>query len=167
MKSPYLTHDQRLADILAAIQVMGSHLWDSRPIEHWKQNLGPMPQSAASWEELFSQHPEFFGTSEFEGVTSHSLRLRRAYERTIDVSSLRELSDTELKELRESDRYFKTKIARRALLPSQIEALMKTAIELQVRAGAMDDRRKWWLPLAAAVLSFVGALIGSLFKHGS
>lgn len=162
MKSPYLAHEHRLADILAAIQVMGSHLWDSRPIEHWKTHLGPAPQSAATWEALFAQHPEFFGDIVYDDRTTYFLRLRRAYERTIDPTSLRELSDVEIQQRKEADTYNSAKLARRPLTPPQIEALMKAAIELQVRAGALDDRRRWWLPLLAAALGFLGALAGSL-----
>ena len=162
MKSPYLAHDHRLADILAAIQVMGSHLWDTRQLDHWKSILGQRPQSAETWNELFAQHPEFFGEVEYEGKNSNFLRLRRAYERTIDPISLRELSDLEIQEMKEKNAYNSAKLARRVLTPQQIEALMKVAIELQVRAGALNDRRRWWLPLMTAGLGFVGALAGSL-----
>ena len=162
MKSPYLLNEHRLADILAAIQVMGSHLWDTRQLEHWKSNIGQTPQSAPTWDEIFAQHPEFFGQIEYDGKQSYFLRLRRAYERTIDPTSLRELSDVEIEQMKDTGTYNTAKLARRALLPQQIEALMKVAIELQVRAGALDDRRRWWLPLIAAGLGFVGALAGSL-----
>src|ERR1043166_5648521 len=163
MKSPYLS-SHRLADVLAAIQVMGSTVWDSRPIEHWKPHLGDVPQSASSWEEIFTQHPEFFGVREWQGRNTYFLRLRRAYERTIDPVSLKEISDQQLEELKRQNKYDETKLARRALTPSQVEALMKTAIELQVRAAALADRTRWWIPLAAAVLGFLGAIVGSLLK---
>jgi hypothetical protein len=165
VKSPYLAHALRLADVLAAIQVMGSHLWDSRPVEDWKLNLGERPQSIASWEELFTAHPEFFGSRKSnDGRMLYYLRLRRAYERTIDPTSLDELSAEEIETRKKSGSYESDKLSRRGLTPEQVETLMKTAIELQVRAAALEDRSKWWIPLAAAVLGFVGAVLGSLLK---
>jgi hypothetical protein len=164
MKSPYLDNEHRLADILAAIQVMGSHLWDSRNTEDWKRHLGEKPQSALSWEALFAEHPEFFGQADWGGKTLHFLRLRRAYERTIDPNSLRELTDSEIEALKDKNEYDKARLARRTLTPEQVEALMNAAIELQVRAGALADRKRWWLPALTAGLGFLGALAGSLVK---
>ena len=99
-----------------------------------------------------------------DGAELHYLRLRRAYERTVDPDTLRELTDVEIKQLKDSNQYDNARLARRPLVASQVEALMKTAIELQVRAAALEDRSRWWLPLAAAVLGFVGAVLGSLLK---
>jgi hypothetical protein len=164
MKSPYLGNEHRLADILAAIQVMGTHLWDSRPIDHWQPNLGEKPQSAKSWDELFLEHPEFFGEAQWDDKKIYFLRLRRAYEKTIDPNSLKELTDAEIEELKSSEKYNSRKLSRRPLTPQQTESLIKAAIELQVRAGALDDRKRWWLPLLSAGLGFLGALAGSLVK---
>jgi hypothetical protein len=164
VKSPYLDH-LRLADVLAAIQVTGSHLWDSRPIEDWKLNLGERPQSVATWEELFTAHPEFFGSSKSkDGQMLYYLRLRRAFERTIDTITFVKLSADEIETRKKRGSYETDKISRRSLTPDQIETLLKTAIELQVRAAALEDRSKWWLPLAAAVVGFAGAVLGSLLK---
>jgi len=164
-KSPYLAHPQRLADVLVAIQVMGSSLWDSREIKDWQAQLGDRPQSLSGWEALFAQHPEFFGSHERDGGRMlHWLRLRRAYERTIDPESFSELLPEEIEQLKTSGAFAKARLARRALSPAQVEALMKTAIELQVRAGALEDRSRWWLPLLAAVVGFLGAVLGSLLK---
>ncbi len=164
-RSPYLSSPHRLADILAAIQVFGSQRWDSREIKDWKTVLGDTPQSGATWEEVLAAHPEFFGVStRTDGTALHYLRLRRAYERTVDPDTLRELDDVEIKALKDAGKYDSIKLARRPLTSDQVETLMKTAIELQVRAAALEDRSRWWLPLAAAVLGFVGAVLGSFLK---
>jgi hypothetical protein len=77
MKSPYLI-DQRLADVLAAIQVMGSTTWDSRPMKDWQLYLHQRPVSAESWEKIFEEHPEFFGARDHQsGIRHHFLLLRR------------------------------------------------------------------------------------------
>jgi hypothetical protein len=166
MSSPYL-EPNRLPDILAAIQVMGSHLWDSRTVEDWKLNLGDKPQSAGTWEKLFLDHPEFFGTNNWNGRELHVLRLRRAYERSVNPDTFVELSKEEMQALKDSGEYAKAKLARRPLTPSQVEALMKTAIELQVRAAALADRQRFWVSLAApAVTGLLGAALGYLLKSG-
>jgi hypothetical protein len=168
MGSPYLVPN-RLPDILAAIQVMGSHFWDSRQIEHWVNNLGPKPQSAASWEALFADHPEFFGNDELkDGRTLYVLRLRRAYENNMDPDTFAEVPAEELRELKAAGKYQVTKIlSRRPLTPSQVEALMKTAIELQVRAAALADRRRYWISIAVpALVGLAGAALGYLLKAG-
>ena len=62
-ESPYLSNSRRLADILAAIQVMGAYTFASRKYDAWVEKLGD-PLSAKSWNFIFSEHPEFFSVSE-------------------------------------------------------------------------------------------------------
>ena len=163
-KSPYLRHQGRLADVIAAIQVLGSHLWDSREIKDWKKNIGDEPLSANSWESVFSDHPEFFGSDSRVNKTFYFLRLRRAYEQTVDTKTSKELSENEITQYKSSKSYNPDDLARRVLTPNQIEMLIKAAVELQVSAPALEDRKRWWIPLACAALSFSGALLGSWLK---
>jgi hypothetical protein len=59
-KSPYLKHSSRLADIITAIQVMGSYPQRvSRKLEKWEKRLGA-PISAPKWDDIMKEHPEFF-----------------------------------------------------------------------------------------------------------
>jgi hypothetical protein len=163
--SPYLLYQGRLADVIAAIQVLGSHLWDSREIKDWKKNIGEKPLSANEWETIFMDHPEFFGKDIRDGRAFYFLRLRRAYEQTVDTNTLRELSEQELAQYKAHDSYNPDNLARRVLTPNQIEALIKAAVELQVRAAAFEDRKRWWwIPLLSAALSFLGALSGAWLK---
>lgn len=159
-RSPYLKNQDRLADVIAAIQVMGSHLWDSREIEDWKRNLGNKPQSANNWQRIFSDHPEFFGSDK----TFYFLRLRRAYEQTVDSKTSRELSEQEINEYKACEAKNPDNLTRRVLSPNQIETLIKAAIELQARAAALETANRWWIPLLCAALGFSGALVGSLLK---
>jgi hypothetical protein len=164
MKLRYLT-ENRLADVLAAIQVMGSSTWDSRPIKDWKLFLYDKPQSADSWESLFAEHPEFFGSREHRsGQRHYFLLLRRAYPKTIEPDTGFEISNEQLEKLRVSGDYRDARLARRALTPEQVVALMNAAVELEIRAAALEDRARWWIPLAAAVLAFTGAILGSMLK---
>jgi hypothetical protein len=163
--SPYLLHQGRLADVIAAIQVLGSHLWDSREIKDWKKNIGEKPLSANEWETIFMDHPEFFGKDISDGRELYFLRLRRAYEQTVDTKTQRELPEQELAQYKAHDSYNPDNLARRALTPNQIEALIKAAVELQVRAAAFEDRKRWWwTTLLSAALSFLGALSGAWLK---
>ncbi len=126
--SPYLEHPQRLADIMAAIQVMGTHLWDTRPVEHWKTVLGEKPLSVKpeKWDLLFYRHPEFFGKEiwrekkEKEGIEvlhdNYYLRWSRSLERTVDVESLRELTSDEIAQKKKDGSYNQTKLALKLLM---------------------------------------------------
>jgi hypothetical protein len=157
IKSPYLKNPHQLSDVLTAIQVMGTQKWDNRT----RGLLGDSPQSAATWAKLFDARPEFFGSRIW-----YHLRLRHADERTFNPVTLHELTEQEIKDW--GDKNKDGILSRKPLMPSQIEALMKTAIELQVRAAALEDRTRWWIPLVAAFLGFIGAVggaaLGSMLK---
>jgi len=163
-RSPYLKHQDRLADVLAAIQVLGSHPWDSREIQDWKTNIGDKPQSTDKWQSIFSDHPEFFGSDNRGDKTFYFLRLRRAYEQTVDTEASKDLSPQELTEYKAREPYEPDKLARRVLSPNQIETLIKAAVELQARAAALETANCWWIPLLCDALGFSGALVGSLLK---
>jgi hypothetical protein len=174
-KSRYLEHPERLSDIMAAIQVMGTHIWDSRPIDHWIGVLGQRPVSVDSgrWEDVFDRHPEFFGNDVWkqnvnETQVSYYLRWRRVGERTIDPLSLKELSNEEIEALKVKGEYDKKKLARKALTPDQIGTLLNAAIELQDRAVGFEARSRWWLPIVisivTALLGLLGVLVGAMLK---
>ena len=163
-RSPYLKHQDRLADVMAAIQVLGSHLWDSREVQDWKTNIGDKPQSTDNWQSIFSDHPEFFGSDNNGNKTFYFLRLRRAYEQTVDTETSKELSAQELTEYRAHETYNPDNLARKVLSPNQIEMLIKAAVELQARAAALETSNRWWIPILCAAVGFSGALVGSLLK---
>ncbi len=98
--SPYLGSSARLADILAAIQVMGSYPWATRDESKWQEKLGS-PLSGVSWVTVFKEHPEFFRVNEEGGIT---LRWRHGYDRIYRATEQRELPVTELAALSEQDR---------------------------------------------------------------
>jgi hypothetical protein len=60
MGSAYLKNPRRLADLIAAIQVLGTYKFSSRAAEKWKKRLGRTPVSAGNWTGIFQEHPEFF-----------------------------------------------------------------------------------------------------------
>jgi hypothetical protein len=160
MKSPFLK-DSRLADVIGAIQVMGIYPWASRKAEDWVKSLG-RPLSATEWPTIFKEHPEIF---RFTNKGWASLRWRHGYFRTFDPKQGCEISEAQraaLKPQQQED------LTHRPLTADQIEALMKTALELHGRAIAHEKERRWLTPLLfallGAVLVFCGAILGALIK---
>lgn len=151
--SPYLRNRHRLADVLAALQVMGAYTWASRKVSAWEDKLGA-PKSSNSWLEIFDEHPEFFRVSG-EWI---SLRWRHGYDRNFSPTASRELTSTEIAKLPSDE---KDDLTRKALESDQIEALMNTAIELHNRAIAHSQERRWLTPLLFALL---GTIIGVVLQ---
>jgi predicted GNAT family N-acyltransferase len=73
------------------------------------------------------------------------LRLRRANERTIDISSSKadELLGDDLLTFKGEDKLWDSKLARKPLSASQTETLVKAAIELHARANAVNFYAKY------------------------
>ncbi len=152
-ESPYLKHNHRLAEVLAAIQVLGAYAWASRKSASWSEKLGNS-LSAPNWNQIFEEHPEFFRVSG-EWV---SLRWRHGYDRNFSIEAARELSHAEVEALTGDQR---DGLTRRTLTSDQIEALMTTAIELHNRAIAHAQERRWLIPLLFALL---GTIIGVVLQ---
>lgn len=144
-----------MADVIAAIQAMGSYPWATRKVDKWAKGLGE-PISASDWSEVFLDHPEFFRLSNGTWAT---LRWRHAYDHSYDPDRCENLSAIELKGISVNDR--RDKLTKRPLEADQIEALMKTAVELHTRAIAQSQELRWWIPTVAGL---VGVLIGLLAK---
>ncbi len=156
--SPYLSSSWRLADVLAAIQVMGAYAWAGRTTEAWTEKLGK-PLSAETWLTVYQEHPEFFRVND-EGVAS--LRWRHGYDRNFSFELGRELTKVEIEELSPEG---KNNVTRKALAPDQIEALLKTAIELHSRAVAYAQERRWLTPLLFALFGVIlGAILQAALK---
>jgi len=154
-RSPYLVNQSRLADLIAAIQIMGTYPWASRTVESWLEKLG-QPASADNWATVFGDHPEFF---RLNGQWA-SLRWRHGYDRTYDPKRRTHLTDDEINSLEETS---KESLSRAPLSPDQIDALVRTALDMHARAIAHAEERRWLVPLLVGLLGgILGALIGSL-----
>jgi hypothetical protein len=136
---------------------MGAYAWASRKTGSWSEKLGK-PLSAPNWNEIFEEHPEFFRVSG-EWV---SLRWRHGYDRNFSVELARELSRAEVETLTDDQ---KENVTRKALTSDQIEALMRTAIELHSRAIAHAQERRWLTPLLFGLLgTIIGVVLQSALK---
>ena len=159
-KSPYFT-DFRLADVVAALQVMGIYPWASRQVEDWSKKLGNQ-LSADSWATIFREHPEFFRLTD-DGWAS--LRWRHGYDRTYDADTGTELTPSQIQALNEDQR---KQLTRKPLTADQTEALMKTAVDFHTRALEHEREHRWLTPflfaILAAVIGFAGAILGALLK---
>ncbi len=166
-KSPYLKHSSRLADIITAIQVMGSYPRRvSRNLEKWEKRLGA-PVSALNWDEIVKDHPEFFRIrEEFDEEdettkTLVSLNWRWSFDKNYAPKLNKILSEEEVEENKKKPKLKRTKLTKKPLDTPQIDALINTAIRLHESAHLHQHQKRWWVPIIVpAVTALVGAIIG-------
>lgn len=153
-QSPYLDKAERLADLVAAIQALGSYRYAAREEMKWRQLLHK-PKSAETWGEVFRDHPEFFrASSRDDGY--HQLVLRRAQSNYTHVGNGQVITLHQLKQLTPQQQ---KSYSRSPLSPEQILALTDVAIKLQNQAVARRQELRWWVPVIAA---FGGAVVGGI-----
>lgn len=58
--SPYVWCANRLADVLAAIQAMGSYKYYKLPFDQRADRISGDSSAADRWRTVFEEHPEFF-----------------------------------------------------------------------------------------------------------
>src|SRR5579872_7420347 len=160
-KSPYLKKG-RLADVLAALQVMSIGERPEAEIDNWAtklSNVSIQQDDVDRWTALFREHPEFFWTYTLAGQTKEKAALRWRYAtRLYDPINDKEYTRAAKALLPQADQ---DKLTGKPLDADAVNALMNTAIELHSRAIAEEGAKNWWIPLLAAVLSFVASLAGA------
>ena len=62
--SPYLKPDDRLVNVIATIQAMGTYRYYKRNIEDWADRISGKKEESAKWKKVFEDHPEFFRFSQ-------------------------------------------------------------------------------------------------------
>ena len=157
-KSPYLGKG-RLADVLAALQVMGAGQRPEGEIRKWAKELSYSETSVeiARWEAVFKEHPEFFLVYKLDGSDTLKAALRWRYTNKLyDSKSGKEYTQIEKDQLPEKERWLLTT---KPLTSDAIAALMSTAIELHNRAIAEQKERRWLVP---PLVAFLGALLGAV-----
>lgn len=156
-RGKYLRNPARLADLIAAIQVLGTYKFSSRPAERWLNRLGRKPVSAETWLEIFESHPEFFTK---DGQNLVSLVWRRNKERNYDTHERRILSREEAQPLKETDPELTAeRLSRPPLDASEISKLIDIAISLHERDIKHQQERRWWY---TAVVGATGVLVSLL-----
>lgn len=160
-QSPYIAKPHRLADLVAAIQVMGTYKYSGRKVDSWAKILGEKPKSAESWVVVFKQHPEFFRAG-VEDAGFQTLALRRAQPKIYNTRTREELSPEQLRAIPKGAR---SHISRRPLTSEQILSLVDVAVKLHTQAIARRQELRWWVVmLIGLVASFVGAFVAALIK---
>lgn len=166
--SPYLKRD-RLAAVIAAIQVLGTRDWGTGPLEGWVRTLEGVedvsqasnvnldPEAIRKWRDVFEQHPEFFKLYLTGSELKATLRWRYAFR--IDYRpETAEIVDAATVEGMGELRY--NTVTRKPLSSDQIGVLINTAISLH--SGALAEKREnhWFIPAIVAAIS--GLLTGVL-----
>ena len=156
-KSPYLKA-QRLADVIAAIQVMSTYKFYKLDFAGWSMRITGVESNADYWKKVFVEHPEFFRlNSEQQRV---SLVWRRSYPRNFHVDMLQVLSSEQVKNLPENERA--TRLSRAPLTNGDTATLISTAVDLHSRAIASEQEKRWLFPSLITILAvFLGAILKS------
>lgn len=156
-RSPYLKEDRRLADVVAAIQAMGSYKFYKLTFERWAERISGEESRAEHWRQVFQDHPEFFRLG--SDRRHASLVWRRQYPKRYHVDEDRRLTHDEYAHLSAAQ---KERVSRDPLSANDIQALISTAIDLHSRALERQKEGRWWVPLVTGLASAAGAFIGAV-----
>lgn len=162
-QSPYLEEDNRLADVIAAIQVMASYKYYKLDFATWADRIVGDQTRANHWQQVFEQHPEFFRLD--SARQKASLVWRRQRQKRFDVDTESQVTKDEFEA---RDDAGKLRISRTPLGTSEIGTLIDAAISLHSRALEHRRESRWWVPilvaLVAAISGLTGAIVGALIK---
>ena len=158
IKSPYTEYTNRLSDVIAAIQAMGTYKFYKLDFSSWSDRICGDETQGDYWKKIFDEHPEFFRLDSTK--TKASLVWRRQYSKRYDVDSERVISKQEFESLSSEA---KLRISRTPLSPTDISALVNVAINIHARALEHKKESRWLtIALLSGLFSLLGALVGSL-----
>ncbi len=152
---PYSKAD-RLASVIGAITALGTYKFYKLNFAEWADRISGPTRSAQYWESIFRDRPEFFRINSTENMVS--LVWRRQKAKTYNVDSQSEITPREFRELADAE---KLRISRPPLAPAEITALIELAVRLHDSALERQKASRWWIPVAAAILGFIGATLGA------
>jgi hypothetical protein len=157
--SPYLSDPNRLGDVIAAIQTMGTYKFYKLTFSGWADRMSGDETLAEAWRTVFTDHPEFFRLDSTR--TRASLVWRRQFPKRFDVDGARVLSHEEYFALNDNQRL---RVSRIPLSSTDIKALMDTAVNLHSRALEHQKDKRWWTVLASAAGGLIGSILGTFAK---
>lgn len=155
-KSPYLK-DQRLADVIAAIQVMSTYKFYKLDFSGWSKRITGSEKNESDWKVIFDEHPEFFRLSSDHNKVS--LVWRRSYKRNFHVDREKTLSTEELNSLPSNEK--SERVSRAPLSNNDIATLISTAVDLHSRAIESQKEKRWLLP---SLVTVVAVCLGAIIK---
>lgn len=163
--SSYLRSTTELADVLAALQAMARYKYYQLDFKEWSYRITGSHDNDDHWRSVISRHPEFF---RIDADGNAALVARRQHRKLYDVDRGIEISTSEFQELKKQGGI--DRISRRPLSETEIETLIRTAVELHTRAVAENTDKRWWIPVLGfavnALAALGGALIGVLLVKG-
>jgi len=155
-ENPYTENSNRLADIIAAIQVMGTYKFYKLDFSGWADRIAGDDTKGNYWKKVFEEHPEFFRLD--SDRSKASLVWRRNYQKLYDVDKETKISKEEFKVL-SSDQ--KKRISRNPLTNSDVSTLVNTAINLHSREIEHKKDSRWWI---SGVIGLLGVILGAVIK---
>jgi hypothetical protein len=155
-KNPYTENNNRLADVIAAIQVMGTYKFYKLDFSGWADRIEGKEDRGSYWKSIFEQHPEFFRLDSRQERAS--LVWRRNYQKLYDVDEETKISRAAYKCLTDDQ---KTRISRTPLTNSDISTLISTAINLHGRELDHKKDSRWWI---SGAIGLAGVIIGAVIK---
>lgn len=154
VKSPYISNDQRLADVIAAIQAMSTYRFYKLDFAGWSDRITGDENKALHWKTVFKEHPEFFRLDSRQEKAS--LVIRRQHRKRYEVDKGKTISDEEF-----ANHPNPSRISRSPLSTEEISSLIQTAIEMHSRAIAQQQYKMSWVPVFSVIASFIGAIFGA------
>jgi len=136
-KRPYLI-ENRLADVLALIQILGLYTFAHRSNGGIQRESQALPKSAKDWDQVALEHPEFFRVIKSK---EESISLIARHSQPSDGGAGYSRLSLDL-----------------------VTKLMETAIK--IHDSQLNSSREWtfWLPVVGA---FIGVIIAKLIPFGT
>jgi hypothetical protein len=153
---PYTDNENRLADVIAAIQVMATYKFYKLDFSGWADRIAGDQDQADYWRKIFEQHPEFFRLQ--RGRMKASLVWRRSHQKLYDVDREEKISREEFRALTDEA---KQRISRTPLTNSDISTLINTAINLHSREIEHKKDSRWWI---TGAIGLVGVILGAVIN---
>lgn len=157
MRSLYLK-ENRLSDIITAIQIMGSYQYAGRKPDDWQNYICRQPQSDKKWRSVFSEHPEFFLFKD----DLVFLVWRRAADLMVNLKDKDEKITS--KQYLELDEEKKKEYSWLPLEYNQIEVLIHSAIKMHTCAIETNKDKRWAVPIWIALIGVLGTLFATTLK---
>lgn len=155
-KNPYSSNSNRLADVIAAIQVMGTYKFYKIDFDGWADRIEGDESNGRYWHTIFVEHPEFFRLDSKRAKAS--LVWRRNYQKLYNVDLECNIPREEYRELssEERERYSRTPLSN-----DDIATLINTAIKLHNSELENNKDSRWWISGATGL---AGVIIGAVLK---
>lgn len=154
MSAPYTSNENRLADVIAAIQAMGEYPFHMTSFAKWAEQISGDAARDMYWKSIFEQHPEFFRLDRTRLLVSLVWRRQKPKRFDPDLSRLLTINEVEMLPA-------DYRLTRAPLSAEDIKALIDTAIAMHASEVGLQRSKKWWVPLAASGGALLGALIGA------